>query len=74
MTYALNVERVKKEEYKRKERDMIRKTPLVKSYQHHSKKFKGPQGSNPPTAQATSSKTILPAPSVTSAPGGFSRD
>ena len=42
------------------------------SYQHQSKKFRGLQGSNPPTAQgsaqATGSKTILMAPSVASAP------
>ena len=47
------------------------------SYHHQSKKFKGPQGSNHPTAQgsaqATGSNTILQEPSVDSALGGSSR-
>ena len=78
VTCALNVERVKKEEYERKERRQGKKNPgQSSSYQHQSRKFRGPQGSNPPTAQgsaqATGSKTILPAPSVASAPGGSSR-
>ena len=75
---ALNVERAKKEEYERKERKQGKKNPdQSSSYQHQSKKFRGPQGSNPPTAQgsaqATGSKTILPAPSIASAPGASSR-
>ena len=78
MTCALNVERVKKEEYERKEIRQGKKNPIQSSsYQHQSKKFRGPQGSNPPTAQglaqATGSKTILSAPSVASAPGSSSR-
>ena len=74
VTCALNVERVKKKEYERKERRQGKKNPgQSNSYQHQSKKFRGPQGSNQPTAQATGSKTILPAPSVASALGGSSR-
>ena len=78
VTCALNVERVKKEEYERKERRKGKKNPgHSSSYQHQSMKFRGPQGSNPPTAQgsaqATGSKTILSAPLVASAPGGSSR-
>ena len=78
VTCTLNVERVKKEEYERKERRQGKKNPdQSSSYQHQSKKFRGPQGSNPPTAQgsayATGSKTIMPAPSVASALGGSSR-
>ena len=78
VTCALNVERVKKEEYERKERRQGKKNPAqLSSYQHQSKKFRGPQGSNQPTtqglAQATGNKTILPAPSVASALGGSSR-
>ena len=78
VTCALNVERVKKEEYERKERTQGKKNPgQLSSYQHQSKKFRGPQGSSQPIAQGpaqiTCSKTILPAPSVASAPRGFSR-
>ena len=74
VTCALNVERVKKEEYERKERRQSKKNlGQSSSYQHQSKKFRGPQGSNQPTAQATSSKTILLEPSVTSALRGSSR-
>ena len=78
VTCALNVERVKKEEYERKERRQGKKNPgQSSSYQHQSKKFRGPQGSNQPTAQglaqAIGSKTILLAPSVASALGGSSR-
>ena len=52
VTCALNVERVNKEEYERKERKMGKKNPgQPSSYQHQSKKFKGLQGSNQPTAQ-----------------------
>ena len=62
MTCALNIERVKKEEYEIKERRQGKKNPgQLSSYQHQSKKFRGPQGSNQPTAQgsaqAISSKT-----------------
>ena len=69
VTCALNVEMVKKEEYERKERRQSKKNPgQLSSYQHQSKKFRGPQGSNQPTtqgpAQTTSSKTIRLAPSV----------
>ena len=78
MTCALNIERVKKEEYNRKERRQGKKNPAQSSsYQHQIKKFRGPHGSNQPTAQGPTqtigSKTILPAPSVASAPGGSSR-
>ena len=74
MTCSLNVERLNKEECERKERRQCKKTlGQSSSYQHQSKKFRGPQGSNPPTAQATDSKTILSVPSVASAPGGSSR-
>ena len=78
VTCALNVERVKKEEYERKERTQGKKNPSQSSsYQHQSKKFRGPRGSNPPaaqgSAQATGSKIILPKPSIASAPGGSSR-
>ena len=47
VTCALNVERVKKEEYERKERRQGKKNPgQSSSYQHQSKKFRGPQGSS----------------------------
>ena len=43
MTCALNVERVKKEKYERKERRQVKKnTSQSSSYQHQSKKFRGP--------------------------------
>ena len=43
VTCALNVERVKKEEYERKERRQGKKNlGQSSSYQHQSKKFKGP--------------------------------
>ena len=52
VTCALNVERVKKEEYDRKERRQGKKNPgQSSSYQHQNKKFRGPQSSNQPTAQ-----------------------
>ena len=78
VTCALNVERVKKEEYDRKERRQGKKKPSQpSSYQHQNKKFRGPQVSSQPTpqrlAQTTGSKTILLAPSVASAPGDSSR-
>ena len=78
MICALNVERVKKEEYERKERSQGKKNPgQSSSYQLQSKKFRGPQGFNQPTtqglAQAIDSMTILPAPSVASALGGSLR-
>ena len=51
MTCALNVERMKKEEYERKERRQGNKNPGQSSlYQHHNKKFRGPQGSSQPIA------------------------
>ena len=78
VTCELNVERVKKEEYDRKERRWGKKNlDQPSSYQHQNKKFRGPRGSNQPTAQepaqTTSSKATLPAPSVSNAPGGSSR-
>ena len=78
VTCALNVERVKKEEYERKERRQGKKNlGQSSSYQHQSKKFRGPEGSNQPTtqgpAQTTGSKTILLALSVASALGASSR-
>ena len=43
VTCALNVERVKKEEYERKERRQGKKNlGQSSSYQHQSKKFRGP--------------------------------
>ena len=52
VTCALNVKEVKKEEYERKERRQGKKNlGQSSSYQHQSKKFKGPKGSNQPTAQ-----------------------
>ena len=52
VTCALNVERVKKEEYDRKERRQSKKNPdQSSSYQHQNKKFRGPQGSSQPTLQ-----------------------
>ena len=54
VTCALNVERVKKEEYERKERRQCKKNPgQSSSYQYQSKKFKGPHGSNQPTSQGS---------------------
>ena len=50
VTCALNVERVKKEEYDRKERRQVKKNLDQSSlYQHQNKKFRGPQGSSQPT-------------------------
>ena len=47
VTCALNVERVKKEEYERRERRQGKKNPgQLSSYQHQSNKFRGPQGFN----------------------------
>ena len=65
------------EEYDIRKRTQGKKNPTQSSsYQHQNKKFRGQQGSNQPTAQGlaqtTDSKTILPAPSVASAPGGSS--
>ena len=74
MTCALNVERVKKEERERKDKRQGKKNPGQSSLQQQQrKKFRGPQGSNQPIAQATSRNTTLPAPSVASTPGGASR-
>ena len=74
MTCALNIERVKKEENDRKERRQGKKNPGQSSvHQQQSKKFKGPQGSNQPTVQATGNKSVLPIPSVASAQGGASK-
>ena len=50
MTCALNVERVKREAYDRKERRKDKKNPSQSSsYQHQNKKFRGPQGSSQQT-------------------------
>ena len=74
MTCALNVERVKKEERERKDKRQGKKNPGQSSFQQQQrKKFRGPQGSNQPIAQATGRNTTLPAPSVASTPGGASR-
>ena len=78
VTCALNVERVKKEEKKRKDKRQGRKNPGQSILQQQQrKKFRGPQGSIQPiapgSAQATSSNTTLPAPLVASAPGGAFR-
>ena len=74
VTCALNIERVKKEENDRKERRQGKKNPGQSSaHQQQSKKFKGPQGSNQPTVQATGNKSVLPIPSVASAQGGASK-
>ena len=74
VTCALNVERVKKEERERKDKRQGKKNPgQSSSQQQQRKKFRGPQGSNQPTAQATGRNTTLPAPSVASTPGGASR-
>ena len=73
-TCALNVEPVKKEENERKDRRQEKKNPGHSSaHQQQSKRFKGPQGSRQPTAQATSRETILPAPSIASEQGGAFR-
>ena len=74
MTCALNVERVKKEERERKDKIQGKKNPgQSSSQQHQRKKFRGPQGSDQPTAQAIGRNTTLPALSVASTPGGASR-
>ena len=74
VTCTLNVERVKKEENDRKERRHGKRKPGQSSpHWQQSKKFKGPQGSYQPTAQATGSKNIIPTPVVASAQGGVSR-
>ena len=50
VTRALNVERVKKEEYDRKEKRQGKKNHgQSSSYKHQNKKFRGPQGSSQPT-------------------------
>ena len=52
VTCALNVERVKKEEYDKKEIRWGKKIPgQSSSYQHQNKKFRGPHGSSHPTLQ-----------------------
>ena len=74
VTCALNVERVKKEERERKDKRQRNKN-IGQSIlqQQQRKKFRGPQGSNQPIAQATGRNTTLPAPSVASTPGGAFR-
>ena len=74
VTCALNVERVKKEERERKDKRQGKKNPgQSSSQQQQRKKFRGPQGSNQPIAQATGRNTTLIAPSVAITPGGASR-
>ena len=78
VTCALNVERINKEEYDRKERRQGKKNPSQSSsYQHQNKQFSGLQGSNQPTSQGiaytTASQATLPAPSFASALRGSSR-
>ena len=74
VTCALNVERVKKEERERKDKRQGKKNHgQSSSQQQQRKKFRGPQGSNQPTAQVTGRNTNLPAPSVASTLGGASR-
>ena len=78
MTYALNVERVKKEEKKRKDKRQGKRNPgQSSSQQQQRKKFRGSQGSIQPiaqgSAQATSRNTTLSAPSIASVPGGAYR-
>ena len=74
VTWALNVERVKKEERERKDKRQGNKNlGQSSSQQQQRKKFRGPQGSNQPTAQAIGRNTTLLAPSVASGPGGASR-
>ena len=58
---------------KEKIEDSERKIPVSQDHQQQSKRFRGPQGSSQPTAQATSKNTILPTPSIASAQGGASR-
>ena len=54
VTCTLNVERVKKEERERKDKRQGKKNPgQSSSQQHQRKKFRGPQGSNQPTSQAS---------------------
>ena len=74
VTCALNVERVKKEEKERKVKRQGKKNPgRPNSQQQQRKRFRGPQGSSQPTAQATGRNTTLLAPSVASVPRGASR-
>ena len=74
VTCALNVERIKKEEKERKDKRQGKKNPCQSSSQQQQRKrFRGLQGSNQPTAQATNRNTTVPTLSVTSAPGGASR-
>ena len=50
VTYALNVERVKKEENERKDRRQGKKNPgQLSAHQQQSKRFRRPQGSSQPT-------------------------
>ena len=74
MTCALNVERIKKEEKERKYRRRGKKNhSQSSSQQQQRKRFRGPQGSSQPTAQATGRNTTLPALPVASVLGGASR-
>ena len=74
VTCALNVERIKKEERERKDKRQGKKNPgQSSSQQQQRKKFRGPQGSSQPIAQATGRNATLPALSIASTPGGPSR-
>ena len=74
MTCALNVERVKKEENERKDiRQGKKNSGQSSAHQQQSKRFRGPQGSSQPIAQATGREIIIPASSVASAQGGASK-
>ena len=58
VTCALNVERVKKEGKERKDKRQGKKNPgQSSSQQQQRKRFRGPQGSSQPTAQATDRNT-----------------
>ncbi|KAL5760844.1 hypothetical protein ACOSQ2_019682 [Xanthoceras sorbifolium] len=75
---ALNVERVKKEEQARKDRNQNKRNPgQSSSNQQHNKKFKGFQGSSrSPFQKPGQGSGTRPAPSATSVastPGGSSR-
>ena len=74
VTCELKMERVKKEEKERKDKRQGKKNPdQSSSQQQQRKRFRGPQGSNQPTAQAIGRNTTQSAPPVASAPGGASR-
>ncbi|KAL5752232.1 hypothetical protein ACOSQ2_022739 [Xanthoceras sorbifolium] len=75
---ALNVERVRKEEQARKDRNPNKRNPgQSSSNQQHNKKFKGFQGSSrspfQKPGQGSGTRPALSATSVASTPGGSSR-